>query len=108
MATPLAVTDHEFEKVVLHAEMPVLVDFWAIWCASCRIVAPVLDELASEYEGRMAVVKVNVDENPEYATQYQVRLTPTIVFFRQGQEVDRVEGAGRKALYSEKIAALLG
>jgi thioredoxin 1 len=56
----------------------------------------------------MAVVTVNVDENPEYATQYQVRRTPTIVFFRQGQEVDRVEGAGRKALYSEKLSALLG
>ena len=72
------------------------------------MMAPFPDELASQYEERRAVGKVNVDENPEYATQYQVRRTPTIVFFRHGQEVDRVEGAGRKALYSEKISALLG
>lgn len=69
MTTPMAVTDQEFEQAVLHADTLVLVDFWATWCAGCRMVARILIELASEYEGRVAVVKVNVDENPEYATQ---------------------------------------
>jgi thioredoxin 1 len=108
MATPLTVTDQEFERAVLHSDTLVLVDFWATWCASCRMAAPILDELASEYEGRVAVVKVNGDENPEYATPYQVQRTPTIIFFRHGQEIDRSVGAGRKARYSEKLDTLLG
>ena len=108
MTTPMAVTDLEFEQAVLHADTLVLVDFWATWCASCRMVAPILDELASEYEGRVTVVKVNVDENPEYATQYVVQRTPTLIFFRQGQEIDRIVGAGRKAIYTEKLNTLLG
>jgi thioredoxin 1 len=71
-------------------------------------VAPVVDELANDYEGKAAIVKVNVDENPEYATQYQIRGTPTIIFFRDGQEVDRTIGAGKKPHYTAKLDALLG
>ena len=107
MATPMVVMDQEFEEVVLHSEGLVLVDFWATWCAGCRMVAPILDEVASEYDGRVTVVKVNVDENPEYAMRYQVRRTPTIIFFCHGQEIDRIVGAGRKALYTEKLDTLL-
>ena len=108
MTSPLTVTDQEFEEAVLHSDTLVLVDFWATWCAGCRMVAPILDELANEYEGRVTVVKANVDEATEHTTHYQVRRTPTIIFFRQGQELDRIEGAGRKATYTEKIDTLLG
>jgi thioredoxin 1 len=79
MAKPMTVTDQEFAQVVLQADELVLVDFWATYCAACRMVAPVVDELATDYAGKAAIVKVNVDENPEYATQYQVRSTPTLL-----------------------------
>ena len=108
MATPTAVMDQEFEQAVLKSDGLILVEFWATWCAACRLLAPILDELASEYAGRVAIVKVNVDENPEEVTQYQVRSTPTIIFFRAGQEVERIVGAGRKAHYTRKLDALLG
>ena len=107
MTTPHTVTDHEFEEAVLHSDMLVMVEFWATWCAGCRMIASLLDELASEYEGRVMVVKANVDEAPEHTTQYQVRRTPTIVYFRNGQELDRIEGAGCKANYTAKLDTLL-
>jgi thioredoxin 1 len=84
-----------------------MADFWATYCFACRLVAPVVDELATDYAGKAAIVKVNVDENPAYATQYQVRSTPTIIFFRDGQEVDRIVGAGKKPTYTAKLEALL-
>jgi thioredoxin 1 len=108
MAQPMTVTDQEFAKIVLQADELVLVDFWATYCAACRMVAPVVDELATEYAGKAAIVKVNVDDNPEYATQYQVRSTPTFIFFRDGQEVDRIVGAAKKPHYTAKLDALLG
>ena len=108
MTSPLTVTDREFEEAVLRSDTLMLVEFWATWCAGCRMVAPILDELATEYEGRVTVVKANVDDAPEHTTHYQVRRTPTIIFFRQGQELDRIEGAGRKATYTAKIDPLLG
>jgi thioredoxin 1 len=108
MTTPRTVTDQEFEEAVLHSDTLVLVDFWATWCAGCRMVAPILDELANEYVGRVTVVKANVDEAPAHTTHYQVRRTPTIILFRQGQELDRIEGVGRKATYTQKIDTLLG
>lgn len=108
MTTPIAATDQEFAQAVLNADGLVMVDFWATWCASCRMLAPILDELAAEDAGRVAIVKVNVDENPDYATQYQVRRTPTIVFFRDGLEIERIVGAGKKAHYTDMLEALLG
>ena len=107
MATPIAVTDQEFEHAVRLSDGLVMVEFWATWCAACRLLAPILDELATEYAGRVAIVKVNVDENPEEVMRYQVRSTPTIIFFRAGQEVERIVGAGRKAHYTNKLDALL-
>jgi thioredoxin 1 len=80
----------------------------ATWCAACRLLAPILDELAAEYAGRVAIVKANVDENEEYVVQYQVRSTPTIIFFRAGQEIERIVGAGRKANYTSRLDTLLG
>jgi len=108
MAKPLIVTDQEFADVVLQADRLLMVEFWATWCASCRLVAPIIDELAADYTGKAVIVKVNVDDNPEYTTQYQVRSTPTFIFFRNGQEVDRVVGAGKKPTYSAKLDTLLG
>jgi thioredoxin 1 len=108
MATPLTVMDQDFEQTVLKSDILVMVDFWATWCASCRTVAPIVDELAAEYASKAAIVKVNVDENPEYATHYDVRRTPTFIFFRNGEEVDRIVGAGKKALYTSKLDTLLG
>jgi thioredoxin 1 len=108
MTTPIAATDEEFAQRVLNADGLVMVEFWATWCASCRMLAPILEELAADYAGRVSIVKVNVDENPDYASQYQVRRTPTIVFFRDGVELDRIIGAGKKAHYAGKLEALLG
>ncbi|MDP9310592.1 MAG: thioredoxin [Chloroflexota bacterium] len=107
MTTPLAVNDQEFEQTVLEADGLVLVDFWATWCGGCRLLAPVIDQLADEYADKLKVVKVNVDEYAEHAIQYEVRHTPTVVFFRNGQEVERIVGAGKKTLYTSKINELL-
>ncbi len=108
MATPLTVTDQDFEQAVLMSDTLVMVDFWATWCASCRMVAPIVDELAAEYAGRAAIVKANVDDNAEHTMRYQIRGTPTIIFFRDGEEVDRIVGAGKKSHYTAKLDALLG
>ena len=97
MTTPIAATDQEFAQTMLDADGLVMVEFWATWCASCRMVAPILDELAAEYAGQVAIVKVNVDENADYATQYQVRRTPTMIFFRDGVEIERIGSTGKKA-----------
>ena len=107
MTTPLAVNDQEFEQAVLEADGLVMVDFWATWCGGCRLIAPIIDDLAGEYAGKAKVVKINVDEHADHAIQYDVRHTPTVVFFRNGQEVDRIVGAGKKAHYTSKLDALL-
>jgi thioredoxin 1 len=107
MAKPFTVTDQHFAEVVLQKDGLVMVDFWATFCSACRLVAPVVDELATDYEGKATIVKVNVDDNPDYATQYQVRSTPTFIFFRNGQEVDRIVGAGKKPHYTAKLDTLL-
>ncbi|GIV98364.1 MAG: thioredoxin [Herpetosiphonaceae bacterium] len=107
MAKPIPVTDQEFEEKVLKSQEVVMVDFWAPWCGPCRAVAPILDELAKEYEGRVTIAKVNTDENPKYAMQYKVQGIPTMIFFREGKEVDRIVGAGPKAYYKNKLEALL-
>jgi thioredoxin 1 len=106
MAMPITVTDQEFAQVVLQADGLVMVDFWATYCAACRLVAPVVDELATDYAGKATIAKVNVDDNPEYATQYQIRSTPTFIFFRDGQEVDRIVGAGKKPHYTAKLDSM--
>lgn len=108
MAKPLAVTDGEFEDKVLRSDIPVMVDFWAPWCGPCRSVAPILDELAGEYEGKVTIAKVNTDEHSQYAMKYGVQGIPTLIFFSGGVEVDRIVGAGPKSLYKNKLDELVG
>jgi thioredoxin 1 len=90
---PVHVTDSVFEKTVLHAELPVIVDFWAPWCAPCKMVAPVLDKIAKEQAGKLLIAKVNTDENPEWANKYGVQGIPTMLFVANGKIVHRQVGA---------------
>lgn len=90
------VTDANFESDVLKAATPVLVDFWAPWCSPCRALGPVIDELAGEYEGKVAIVKMNVDENPATPGLYGIRAIPTLILFKNGEVVEQVTGAVSK------------
>ena len=100
-------TAEEFKKEVLEAEVPVLVDFWAAWCQPCVILAPVMEELAADYDGRVKIVRVNVDEARELAQNHQIMSIPTVVFFKQGEIKDRSIGAVPKQILAEKLDVLL-
>jgi thioredoxin 1 len=103
----LEITDANFEKLVLKAEKPVLVDFWAEWCGPCRMIGPVVEELHGEYEGKALIGKVNVDNNPNVSAQFGVRNIPTILFIKGGEVVDKVVGAVPKAQLASKLDAIL-
>src|SRR5262245_10935805 len=104
MADVLAVSDDSFEREVLQSPTPVLVDFWAPWCAPCRAIAPIVDELSREYDGKLKVVKMNVDENPRTPSQYGVRGIPTLLVIQGGQVKQQLVGAQPKA----KLVSAIG
>jgi len=107
MADIKHVTDGDFQAEVLENEHPVLVDFWAPWCGPCRVVAPVLEEIAEERSENLRIVKVNIDENQQTAMNYQILAIPTMVLFRNGQEAKRIQGAmPKKRLEAELEPAL--
>lgn len=101
--TLLHLTDTNFKKEVLESDMLVLVDFWTVWCAPCRMVAPILEELAQKYDKQLKVGKINIDDNPKIPTQYQVMSIPTLIFFKKGKAVDQVIGILSKAELKKKI-----
>ena len=103
----LAFNDSNFQDEVLNSELPVLVDFYADWCGPCKMMSPVVDELSREYEGRLKVGKVNVDENTNVAQQYRVMSIPTILLIKNGEVVDQVVGAVPKAQLTGKIDSIL-
>ena len=107
MSKPVTIEDDTFDKTVLQSNTPVLVDFWAPWCGPCRMVAPVMDELAEEYEGKVSFGKVNVDENPKIASQYGVMSIPTLILFKGGKPVSNIVGFRPKDELKQNLDAAL-
>jgi len=104
----LDATTATWDEEVLGADELVLVDFWAVWCGPCRMVAPIVEELAKDYSGKIKVVKLNTDENPDIASKYKIMGIPTIMFFKGGEKVDQVVGAVPKPQLISKIDSFLG
>lgn len=103
MGNAVAVTEQNFDSEVLQSPVPVLVDFWAAWCGPCRAIAPAVEEIAGEYSGKLKVVKVDVDENPDVAGRYNVLGIPTLLLFKEGKAVERLVGAYPKQAMISKI-----
>lgn len=108
MANVINLDDSNFEKEVVQAGLPVLVDFWAPWCGPCRMVGPIVEELALDNQGRIQVAKLNVDENQVLSSRFNVRSIPTLLFFKNGQEIKRIVGAQGKAQLQKIVDEVLG
>jgi len=106
MSKPVEITDSNFEEII-NSEKPVLVDFWAEWCGPCKMIGPLVEELANEFEGKAIIGKVDVDANPEVSAKFGIRSIPTLLVFKGGEIVDKQVGAVPKSVLSEKIEAQL-
>ncbi len=107
MSKPVPINDSDFDKTVLQAEKPVLVDFWATWCGPCRMVAPIVDELAKEYDGRISFVKLDVDQNPKTAARYSIMSIPTLLIFKNGKPVSHIVGFRPKEELKRSLEGVL-
>ena len=107
MAKPFAVSDAEFSSQVLDAGNPVLVDFWADWCGPCKMIAPVIEELAEEYDGQVTFTKLDVDANPKTAMEFGIRSIPTLLLFKEGKVAEQVIGAVPKSMLKKKLDKVL-
>jgi thioredoxin 1 len=107
MSKPVELTDSNFDEVIKSEDKPVLVDFWAEWCGPCKMIAPVVNELASDYEGKAVIGKVDVDANPSISAKYGIRSIPTLLVFKNGEIVDKQVGAVNKGVLSQKLDAQL-
>jgi thioredoxin 1 len=104
---PMEFTDANFQQEVLNSNIPVLIDFWAVWCGPCKMIAPFIEEIAKDYEGKVKVGKLDVDNNPNVAMQYGIRSIPTLLFFRDGKVVDQIMGAVPKNAITSKLDSQL-
>lgn len=103
----VTVNDSNFEEIVMNSDKPVVLDFWAEWCGPCRMITPIIEEMAAEYEGRAIIAKVNVDESNGVAVKYGIRNIPTVLYIKGGSVVDKQVGAAAKSAYAAKLDAIL-
>ena len=103
----LEITDANFEELVVNSDKPVMIDFWAVWCGPCRMIAPIVEEMSGEYEGKAVIGKVDVDSNPGVAQKYGIRNIPTVLFVKNGEIADKQVGAVPKQVLTAKLDALL-
>jgi thioredoxin 1 len=103
----LEITDNNFEELVMNTDKPVVLDFWAVWCGPCRMIAPLIDQMSEEYKEKAVIGKVNVDDSTEIAAKYGIRNIPTVLFIKNGEVTDKVVGAVGKNVLVEKLESIL-
>ena len=103
----IEITDANFEELVVNSDKPVMIDFWAVWCGPCRMIAPIVEEMSGEYEGQAVIGKVDVDSNPNVAMKYGIRNIPTVLFVKNGEVADKQVGAAPKHVFTAKLDALI-